>query len=200
MHFNNVEFETSFGTRAQLPATEVAEIAFAGRSNVGKSSLLNKILHRKSLARTSSMPGKTITVNFFKAPGFRFVDLPGYGYAKVSQAEKRRWAGLMEAYFKTSRNICLVVQLIDMRHKPSADDYIMLNFLRESGYHFVIAMTKCDKLKKTQRLQREQELEEELLDYPDIQRVPFSSKTGEGVKEIQQIISDTLTSYEQESK
>lgn len=199
MHFNNVEFETSFGTQAQLPASEMPEIAFAGRSNVGKSSLLNKILNRKSLARTSSMPGKTITVNFFKGVGFRFVDLPGYGYAKVSQTEKTRWAGLMEAYFKTSRNICLVVQLIDMRHKPSADDYIMLNFLKESGYHFVIAMTKCDKLNKTQRLKRLEELEEELSDFPTNQRIPFSSQTGEGVKEIQQVISDTLTSYEQES-
>ncbi|NLX93649.1 MAG: YihA family ribosome biogenesis GTP-binding protein [Clostridiales bacterium] len=200
MHFNNVEFETSFGTQAQLPASEMPEIAFAGRSNVGKSSLLNKILNRKSLARTSSMPGKTITVNFFKGVGFRFVDLPGYGYAKVSQTEKTRWAGLMEAYFKTSRNICLVVPLIDMRHKPSADDYIMLNFLKESGYHFVIAMTKCDKLNKTQRLKRLEELEEELSDFPTNQRIPFSSQTGEGVEEVQQVISDTLTSYEQESK
>ena len=200
MHFNNVEFETSFGTQAQLPASEMPEIAFAGRSNVGKSSLLNKIINRKSLARTSSMPGKTITVNFFKGVGFRFVDLPGYGYAKVSQTEKTRWAGLMEAYFKTSRNICLVVQLIDMRHKPSADDYIMLNFLKESGYHFVIAMTKCDKLNKTQRLKRLEELEEELSDFPTNQRIPFSSQTGEGVEEVQQVISDTLTSYEQESK
>ena len=146
------------------------------------------------------MPGKTITVNFFKGVGFRFVDLPGYGYAKVSQTEKTRWAGLMEAYFKTSRIICLVVQLIDMRHKPSADDYIMLNFLNESGYHFVIAMTKCDKLNKTQRLKRLEYLEEELSDFPTNQRIPFSSQTGEGVEEVQQVISDTLTSYGQESK
>ncbi len=200
MNFNNVEFETSFGTQAQLPASAGVEIAFAGRSNVGKSSLLNKILNRKNLARTSSMPGKTITVNFFKGEGFRLVDLPGYGYAKVSQTEKTRWAGLMEAYFKTSRNICLVVQLIDMRHKPSVQDYVMMNFLQESGYHFVIAMTKCDKLNKTQRTKRMQELEEELSDFSENEKVPFSSQTGEGVETIQKLISDALISYEQGCK
>ena len=146
------------------------------------------------------MPGKTITVNFFKGTGFRLVDLPGYGYAKVSQSEKTRWAGLMEAYFKSSRDICLVVQLVDMRHKPSVDDYVMLNFLKDSGYHFIIAMTKCDKLNKTQRLKRMQELEEELAEFPANKRIPFSSKTGEGVEEIQKIISDTLVSYEQECR
>ncbi len=200
MHFNNVEFETSFGVPKQLPLSDDPEIAFAGRSNVGKSSLLNKILNRKNLARTSSMPGKTITINFFKGVGFRLVDLPGYGYAKVSQTEKTRWAGLMEAYFKSSRDICLVVQLIDMRHKPSVDDYVMLNFLKESGYHFIIAMTKCDKLNKTQRLKRMQELEKELSDFPTNKKIPFSSQTGEGVEQIQQIISDTLVSYEQECR
>jgi GTP-binding protein len=195
MQFNNVEFETSFGVQAQLPPSTVPEIAFAGRSNVGKSSLLNKILNRKSLARISSMPGKTVTVNFYKGDGFRLSDLPGYGYAKVSQSEKKRWAGLMEAYFSTSRDICLVVQLIDMRHKPSVQDYEMLTFLQESGYNFVIAMTKCDKLNKTQRLKRMQELENELADYPTNKKIPFSSQTGEGVEEIQQMISDVLTLY-----
>lgn len=192
MQFNNIEYEASYGTAAQLPASEIPEIAFAGRSNVGKSSLLNKILNRKSLARTSSMPGKTITVNFFKGDGVKLVDLPGYGYAKVAQREKKRWAEMMEGYFGSDRRINLVVQLIDMRHKPSADDYDMLTFLKESGYNFVIAMTKCDKLNKTERLKRMQELEKELSGFPANKKIPFSSQTGEGVNEIQQIISDAL--------
>jgi len=195
MQFNNFEFEASYGTKGQLPVCDIPEIAFAGRSNVGKSSLLNKILNRKNLARTSSMPGKTITVNFFKGDGVKFVDLPGYGYAKVSQSEKKRWAEMMEGYFTSSRNIILVVQLIDMRHKPSAEDYEMLEFLQASKINFVIAMTKCDKLKKTERLKRMDELEKELADYKDNKRIPFSSQTGEGVEEIQTIISDALVMF-----
>jgi GTP-binding protein len=195
LQFNNIEFEASYGTQAQLPASVVPEIAFAGRSNVGKSSLLNKILNRKGLARTSSMPGKTITVNFFKGDGVKLVDLPGYGYAKVSQGEKKRWAEMMEGYFTTDRRINLVVQLIDMRHKPSAEDYEMMTFLKESGYNFVIAMTKCDKLSKAERLKRMEELEKELAGFAKNKKIPFSSETGEGVEEIQKIISDALILY-----
>jgi GTP-binding protein len=158
MQLNNIAFETSFGTLEQLPVSELPEIAFAGRSNVGKSSLLNKILNRKSLARTSSMPGKTITVNFFAGDGFKLVDLPGYGYAKVAHSEKKRWARMMEGYFTTGRKIRLVVQLIDMRRVPTTEDYEMLTFLKSSGYDFIIAMTKCDKLNKTERLKRMKKL------------------------------------------
>ena len=195
MRFNNFDYEASYGTKAQLPLSVIPEIAFAWRSNVGKSSLLNKILNRKSLARTSSMPGKTITVNFYKGEGVKFVDLPGYGYAKVAQAEKKRWAEMMEGYFTTGRRINLVVQLIDMRHKPSAEDYEMMTFLKDSGHHFVIAMTKCDKLNKTERIKRMEELEKELSGFPENKKIPFSSQTGEGVEEIQKIISDSLILY-----
>ena len=192
MQFNNFEYEASYGTKAQLPASVVPEIAFAGRSNVGKSSLLNKILNRKSLARISSMHGKTITVNFFKGDGVKFVDLPGYGYAKVAQGEKRRWAEMMEGYFTTDRRIILVVQLLDMRHKPSVEDFEMLSFLKDSGYDFIIALTKCDKLNKTERLKRMAEITQELSDYGEYEKVPFSSQTGEGTDKIKNIIGGAL--------
>ena len=114
MQFHQVLFETSFGLAEQLPPSELPEVAFAGRSNVGKSSLINKLFQRKNLARVSSMPGKTTTINFFRLPQLRIVDLPGYGYAKVSRSEKRRWGELMESYFRSERDIRLVVQLLDI--------------------------------------------------------------------------------------
>ena len=137
MNFNKAEFTASYGISSQLAADGLPEIAFAGRSNVGKSSLLNKLFNRKNLARVSSVPGKTVTVNFYNVDGNRFVDLPGYGYAKISKSEKDRFAELMEGYFQSGRNIKLVVQLVDMRHKPSADDIGMISFLNEfeSLYH-----------------------------------------------------------------
>ena len=188
MNYNKAEFEAAFGTLRQLPPSDKIEVAFAGRSNVGKSSLLNKIFNRKSLARVSSVPGKTITVNFYSVDGNRLVDLPGYGYAKASPGEKRRWAELMEGYFKSSRDIRLVVQLIDMRHKPSADDMTMLAFLRDRGIPFVIALTKCDKLNKTQFAQRLEALQTELADYGDITKIPCSAVNGTGVEELKKVI------------
>ena len=188
MNYNKAEFEAAFGTLRQLPPSDKIEVAFAGRSNVGKSSLLNKIFNRKSLARVSSVPGKTITVNFYSVDGNRLVDLPGYGYAKASPGEKRRWAELMEGYFKSSRDIRLVVQLIDMRHKPSADDMTMLAFLRDMGIPFVIALTKCDKLNKTQFAQRLEALQTELADYGDITKIPCSAVNGTGVEELKKVI------------
>ena len=130
MRFDIIEFDRSYGTSAQLKRFAEPEIVFSGRSNVGKSSLMNKLFNRKNLARVSSVPGKTVTVNFFKGDKVNFVDLPGYGYAKAAKSEKLRWADLMEGYFGSERNIALVVQLIDSRHKPSKDDYDMLNFLK----------------------------------------------------------------------
>lgn len=190
MRFDKIEFTAAYGTSKQLPPSKEAEIVFSGRSNVGKSSLINKVFNRKNLARVSSMPGKTITVNFFKGDGVYFVDLPGYGYAKREQSEKKRWAELMEGYFQSGRNIKLVIQLIDMRHAPSADDMTMLNFLRESGIPFVIALTKCDKLNKTETEKRRAELLEELADYSEIKTIEFSSIKGTGVEEVKaEIIS-----------
>ncbi|MBQ9553382.1 MAG: YihA family ribosome biogenesis GTP-binding protein [Clostridia bacterium] len=188
MNYNKAQFEAAFGTLRQLPPSDKKEVAFAGRSSVGKSSLFNKIFNRKSLARVSSVPGKTITVNFYAVDTNRLVDLPGYGYAKAAPGEKRRWAELMEGYFKTGRDIRLVVQLIDMRHKPSEDDMTMLAFLREMGYPFVIALTKCDKLNKTQYRQRLEAQETELAAYTDITKIPCSAVNGTGVEELKRII------------
>lgn len=188
MRFDKTEFTAAYGTSGQLPPSKEAEIVFSGRSNVGKSSLINKVFNRKNLARVSSVPGKTITVNFFKGDGVYFVDLPGYGYAKREQNEKKRWAELMEGYFQSGRNIALVIQLIDMRHAPSADDMIMLNFLREAGIPFVIALTKCDKLNKTETEKRREALETELAEYSDIKRIEFSAVKGTGVEDIKAAI------------
>lgn len=192
MRFDKIEFTAAYGTSKQLPASDIPEIVFSGRSNVGKSSLMNKIFNRKNLARVSSVPGKTITVNFFKGDGVWFVDLPGYGYAKRDQGEKKRWAELMEGYFQSGRNIPLVVQLVDMRHAPSADDMIMLDFLSRNGIPFVIALTKCDKLNKTETEKRRKELEAELAEYADIQKIEFSAVKGTGVEEVRAAVEAAI--------
>lgn len=194
MNYNKVEFEAAFGTLKQIPQSDLPEIVFAGRSNVGKSSMLNRLFNRKNLARVSSMPGKTITINFFKVENdVRIVDLPGYGYAKVAKGEKRRWAEMMEGYFQSPRNIKLVVQLVDMRHKPSEDDYIMMRFLQDAGLPFIVAATKSDKLNKTQYNERKNALREELAEFGDnLTILPFSSEKGEGTDELKKIIESVL--------
>ena len=193
MRFDKIEFTAAYGTSKQLPPSKEAEIVFSGRSNVGKSSLINKLFNRKNLARVSSVPGKTITVNFFKGDGVYFVDLPGYGYAKRDQGERKRWAELMEGYFHSERNIALVIQLVDMRHSPTEDDMMMLNFLRECKIPFVIALTKCDKLNKTEAEKRREALEEELKDYADITRIEFSAVKGTGVEQVKAAVEAAIT-------
>jgi GTP-binding protein len=192
MRFDIIDFEASYGTSKQLPISTKPEIVFSGRSNVGKSSLMNKLFNRKNLARVSSVPGKTITVNFFKGDGVYFVDLPGYGYAKRDKSEKARWADLMEGYFQSERNISLVVQLIDMRHTPSKDDMTMLSFMKEAKIPFVIALTKSDKLNKSETEKRRDELKKELSDYENIVKIEFSSITGKGVEELKESINNSL--------
>lgn len=193
MNYNKVEFEAAFGTLKQIPESDLPEIVFAGRSNVGKSSMLNRLFNRKNLARVSSVPGKTITINFFKVENVRIVDLPGYGYAKVAKGEKRRWAEMMEGYFQSPRNIKLVVQLVDIRHKPSEDDYIMMRFLQDAGLPFIVAATKSDKLNKTQYNERKNALREELAEFGDnLTILPFSSEKGEGAEELKKIIESVL--------
>ncbi|MBR4287126.1 MAG: YihA family ribosome biogenesis GTP-binding protein [Clostridia bacterium] len=193
MNYNKVQFEAAFGTLKQIPASDLPEIVFAGRSNVGKSSMLNRLFNRKNLARVSSMPGKTITINFFKVEDVRIVDLPGYGYAKVAKGEKRRWAEMMEGYFQSPRNIKLVVQLVDMRHKPSEDDYVMMRFLQDAGLPFIVAATKSDKLNKTQYNERKNALREELAEFGDnLTIIPFSSEKGEGTDELKSVIESVL--------
>lgn len=190
MNFHNVQFETSFGLFSQLPKSDMIEIAFAGRSNVGKSSLINKLFNRKNLARVSAVPGKTSTINFFKLENVRFVDLPGYGYAKVSKTEKERWSGLIGGYFADDRDIALVVQLIDMRHKPTKDDLQMVNFLIENEFPFIIVLTKRDKLTKNQQAQRLKELEKELPYFDQLTILPISSENGEGIDDLKAIIEE----------
>lgn len=188
MKFDKIEFMASFGTSQQLPASTIPEIVFSGKSNVGKSSLINKVFNRKNLARVSSVPGKTITVNFFKGDGVYFVDLPGYGYAKREKTEMKRWAELMEAYFSLGRNISLVIQLLDMRHEPTDEDMMMLDFLHDAGIPFIIALTKCDKLNKTETEKRRTELKTELEGFEDVPMIEFSAVKGNGVDEIKKYI------------
>ena len=190
INFNNVEYTHSYGTAAQLEESTLPEIVFSGRSNVGKSSLINKVFQRKALARVSSMPGKTITINFFRCGDIHFVDLPGYGYAKRSAVEMQRWSEMIEAYFSHRRNIALVFQLIDFRRKASGEDVQMLDYLTQKHIPFVIVFTKCDKLNKTETLRRMEEVAEELKDY-DADAVLFSALSGQGVDEIREKIQET---------
>ena len=193
MNYNKVFYEASYGTSKQLPKSDLPEITFSGRSNVGKSSLMNKIFNRKSLVRVSSVPGKTITVNFFRVENVRFVDLPGYGYAKLPDKEKIRFADLMENYFNSSRDIRLVVQLVDMRHKPSNDDIGMISFLKENGFNFVVAMTKADKLNKTEFAKQKESISNLLAEMGvDVPVIPFSAMNGMGVDEIKNVIEGVI--------
>jgi GTP-binding protein len=190
MNFNNVVFETSFGNFSQLPPSDLPEITFSGRSNVGKSSLINAIFNRKGLARVSSVPGKTATINFFRVENLRFVDLPGYGYAKVSRSEKSRWSELIGGYFDDDRDLALVMQLVDMRHPPSKDDLTMINYLIESELPFIIILTKADKLSPRQQKERLEALKQEIPYADQITMIPFSSTHFIGLEEVRSIIEE----------
>lgn len=190
MNFNNVQFEKAFAKLSQLEISDLPEFCFSGRSNVGKSSLINKILGRKAMARVSSKPGKTITINFYKVDNIRLVDLPGYGYAKVAFAEKERWAELMEGYFGSERNIKMVFQLIDMRHPATDYDLSMLEFLEANRIPFTVVLTKSDKLNKSETEKRLSLIRDELTDFIHITEIiPFSAENGQGVERIREIIS-----------
>ncbi len=193
MNFNNAFFEKAFGTAAQLESSNLPEFCFSGRSNVGKSSLINKLVNRKSLARVSGKPGKTVTVNFYRADSIRIVDLPGYGYAKVPFAERDRWSDLMEGYFKSGRDIRMVFALIDMRHPPSDHDIAMLDFLYQMDMPYTIVMTKSDKLNRTEYAERMENISKELGDYGvGVEIIPFSAQNGEGVERLKAIIEGEM--------
>ena len=180
MRFDIIEFDRSYGTSAQLKRFAEPEIVFSGRSNVGKSSLMNKLFNRKNLARVSSVPGKTVTVNFFKGDKVNFVDLPGYGYAKVPQKEKERWGRLMEAYFAAPDTLTFGVMLVDARHAPTANDVVMANYFLQSGKPFVVVANKLDKLKKSE-IAPNLACIREVLQLPDaIRLIPFSAEKGDG--------------------
>ena len=190
LNYNKAEFSAAYGKFSQIPAPERIEIAFAGHSNVGKSTLINKLFNRKNLARVSSVPGKTATINFYGLENLYFVDLPGYGYAKVSKSEKERWAGLIEGYLSSDRDIRLVFMLVDMRHAPTKDDIHMINYLIDTEMPFVLVLTKADKLNKTERAKRMEALKDEIPCFEDIHSIPFSSQTFEGVEELRAIVED----------
>ena len=191
LNFNKAEFITSYGKLSQIPESDRPEFAFSGRSNVGKSSLINKIFNRKNMARVSSVPGKTVTINFFSVEDVYFVDLPGYGYANVSKGEKKGWGDLIGGYLADfDRDLELVFQLIDMRHAPSKDDIQMINYLIDNEIPFVIVLTKSDKLKPTARKERMEAFKDEIPYFEDIHCIPFSAVTGEGVDELKAIIEE----------
>ncbi len=193
MNYNNAQFEKAFAKFEQLEQSDLPEICFCGRSNVGKSSLINKVLGRKSIARVSSKPGKTITINFYKVDSVRLVDLPGYGYAKVNFAEKERWSELMEGYFKSERNIKMVFQLIDMRHPATEFDLWMLDFLSQMGYPYTVVLTKSDKLNKTETANRLSLINEELGDFAEnVKIIPFSVQNNTDALKLREIIENAI--------
>jgi GTP-binding protein len=175
------------------PPAELPEVAFAGRSNVGKSSLLNRLIHRKKFARVSNTPGRTREVNFFKVNGtFVLVDLPGYGYARISKEKRAEWKPLIESYLRGSPQLRGIVQLLDVRHDPTNDDRQMLDFLGELGVPTIIVLTKIDKLRPSERKQRLPALAE-TLGIDDDQMIPFSAVTGEGRDELAEAMEALLS-------
>lgn len=193
MVIKNVNLETVCGITSRLPENDKPEFAFAGKSNVGKSSLINGLMNRKSLARTSSQPGKTQTINFYNINEFMYlVDLPGYGYAKVSKSEKEKWGKMIEKYLHTSKNLRAVFLLIDIRHEPSANDKMMYDWILHNGYEPIIIATKLDKLKRSQVQKNLKLIKEGLKLRSDAIVVPFSAETKQGREEIWTLI-DELT-------
>ena len=190
MVIKSAELETVCGVTSKLPENQSVEIAFAGKSNVGKSSLINGLLNRKALARTSSQPGKTQTINFYKINGeFYFVDLPGYGYAKVSAAEREKWGKMIERYLHTSKQLKLIFLLIDIRHNPSANDKMMYDWICHNGFMPVIIATKLDKIKRSQ-LQKQLKVIRTGLELPkETEIFPYSALTKQGREEIWNYIS-----------
>lgn len=193
INYQQAVFEKSFATAEQLPPSTLPEICFSGRSNVGKSSLINALLGRKSIARVSGKPGKTVTVNFYRVDRVYFADLPGYGYAKVPFSEKTRWSDLMEAYFRSGREIRMAFQLIDMRHSATAFDLSMLAFLRDAGIPVTVVLTKADKLNKTEYQARLAAAEQELGKAGNgLTIVPFSVENATAVEKLRKIVESVL--------
>lgn len=196
MIIKNVELETVCGVTSKFPENEIPEIAFAGKSNVGKSSLINGLVNRKALARTSSQPGKTQTINFYNVnKELYFVDLPGYGYAKVSEKEKASWGKMIERYLHTSPVLKAVFLLVDIRHEPSANDLNMYQWILANGYEPIIIATKLDKIKRSQ-LQKNIKIIKTGLDVvPGTKVLPFSAQTKQGREEILDLIEEIIKEY-----
>lgn len=193
MVIKHVALDIVCGITSTLPKNQVPEIAFAGKSNVGKSSLINALLNRKSLARTSASPGKTQTINFYNVNHEMYlVDLPGYGYAKVSQSVKEQWGKLIERYLHQSKQLKAVFLLVDIRHDPSENDKTMYNWILHNGYQPIIIATKADKLKRSQIPKQVKAIKEGLKLAPGSVVIPFSAQTKQGREEIWNLAEQLL--------
>jgi GTP-binding protein len=193
MNLNNASLLISAVKESQYPKTKMPEVAFAGRSNVGKSSFINKILNRKNLARTSGKPGKTATINFYNIDNtLMLVDLPGYGYAEVSKAEKEKWAEMINHYLYTRENLMTTFLVVDSRHKPSADDLKMYEFLKDNQGCVIVIATKVDKVKKSELEKNLELIKTSLsLDEDDV-LIPFSAEKGVGVEDAWEVLYDVV--------
>lgn len=200
MIIKNVSLDIVCGITSKLPETKRPEIAFAGKSNVGKSSLINALMNRKALARTSSQPGKTQTINFYNInEAMYLVDLPGYGYAKVSPSEKAKWGKMIEKYLHTSKDLKAVFLLVDIRHEPSANDKQMYDWILHNGYEPIIIATKLDKLKRSQVQKSIKAIREGLKLPKEGILIPFSAETKQGREEIWNLM-DELTGLGEETE
>ena len=200
MKIKTSELSGVFGPTSKLPEETMPELAFAGRSNVGKSSLINSLLNRKNLARTSSNPGKTVTINFYNVnEEFFLVDLPGYGYAKASLAERAKWGKMIEKYLSTREVLRAVVLLVDIRHAPTKDDVMMYHWILDNGLTPIVVATKLDKIKRSQKDKQLKQVRETLNADVDkevakaIKIVPYSSETKQGRDELLMILKDLIS-------
>lgn len=201
MVIKQVNLETVCGITSVLPKNQKPEVAFAGKSNVGKSSLINSLVNRKALARTSSQPGKTQTINFYNVNETMYlVDLPGYGYAKVPQSEKEKWGKLIERYLHGSQQLRAVFLLIDIRHEPGANDKIMYEWICHNGYEPIIIATKLDKIKRSQIQKQVKLIREGLKVRPGTQIIPFSSETKQGVAEVWNLMESLCFAEEKQAE
>ena len=201
MNLHNAEFVRSVTSVADCPKDGLPQIAFAGKSNVGKSSVINKLLLRKNFARVGEAPGKTTHINFFRIDEAMYlVDLPGYGYAKVPQKEKERWGRLMEAYFAAPATLTFGVMLVDARHAPTANDVVMANYFLQSGKPFVVVANKLDKLKKSEIESNLARIREVLSLPDDVRLIPFSAEKGDGRDELLTVILHAAEQYTQKPR
>ena len=190
INYQQVRFAGAYGTPAQLPESTKPEVSFAGRSNVGKSSLMNKLFNRKGLVKVSSKPGKTTTINFFPTEAVDFVDLPGYGFAKVSAADRERWSKLMDGYFTQERDHALVCCLIDIRHAASPLDVQMVEYLADKGLPMALIFTKADKIARGKQKNQVVSISKSLSAPPDTPVLICSAETGQGIDDLRALIED----------